>query len=83
VERVDHEERALAKAHGAWSSVYSKSADAAFSAENVLRFAPYSVTLDRGVWKVRTAAPTDVHGRAPEADIRADDGVTNVRGVER
>lgn len=82
-EPVVHEERALAKANAAWSSIYSKSAEDTYSAENVRRFAPYSATLENGVWAVRTTAPADVHGRSPEADIRAEDGTTSVRGVER
>jgi hypothetical protein len=82
-ERVTHEERALAKANAAWSSIYSKTAEETYSAQNVRRFAPYSATLDNGVWTVRTAAPPDRHGRAPQADIRAADGVTTVLGVER
>jgi hypothetical protein len=82
-ERVIHEERALAKANAAWSSVFTKTAEATYSAGNVRRFAPYSATLENGEWLVRTTAPADVHGRAPEADIRADDGNTRVHGVER
>src|SRR5207253_607877 len=82
-ERVVHEERALAKANAAWSSTYSKTADRAFSEQNIRRFAPYSATLENGIWIVRTTAPSERHGRAPQADIRADDGVTTVQGVER
>jgi len=82
-ERVTHEERALAKANAAWSSIYSKTAEDTYSAENVRRFAPYSARLQNGVWTVRTAAPPERHGRAPQADIRAVDGVTTVLGVER
>jgi hypothetical protein len=82
-ERVIHEERALAKANAAWSSVFTKTAEATYSAGNVQRFAPYSATLENGVWHVRTTAPADIHGRAPVADIRADDGDTSVHGVER
>ena len=82
-ERVVHEERALAKANAAWSSVYSKTAEITYSAENIRRFAPYSATLNEGVWSVRTTAPAGLHGRAPEADIRADDGRTTVHGVDR
>ena len=82
-ERVTHEERALAKANAAWSSVYSKTAESTYSAENVRRFAPYSATRANGVWSVRTTAPANLHGRAPQADIRAGDGVTTVTGVER
>jgi hypothetical protein len=82
-ERIVHEERALAKANAAWTSIYSKTAEDTYSAKNIRRFAPYSATLDGGAWRVRTNAPSNVHGRAPEADIRAEDGVTTVRGVER
>jgi hypothetical protein len=82
-ERVTHEEGALAKANAAWSSIYSSTAEDTYSAGNVRRFAPYSATLANGVWTVRTTAPPELHGRAPAADIRADDGVTTVVGVER
>ena len=82
-ERVTHEERALAKANAAWSSIYSKTAESTYSAQNVRRFAPYSATLRDGVWIVRSTAPTELHGRAPQADIRADDGDTTASGVER
>jgi len=82
-ERVVHEERALAKANAAWAGVYSKTAEDAYSPANVRRFSPYSATLEQGTWRVRTAAPADRHGRAPEADILAEDGTTTVRGAER
>jgi hypothetical protein len=82
-ERVDHEERALAKANAAWSSIYSKTAESTYSAANVRRFAPYSATLENGVWIVRTAASPDLHGRAPRAEVRADDGVTTAHADER
>jgi len=82
-ERVVHEERALAKANAAWASIHAKTAEATYSADNVRRFAPYSATLENGVWIVRTTAPADLHGRAPQAEIRAEDGVTTVHGDER
>jgi len=82
-ERVTHEERALAKANAAWADVYAQRADEAFSPANIQRFAPYRVTLDNGVWTVRTTVSADMHGRAPTAVILANDGTTTVSSVER
>jgi hypothetical protein len=82
-EHVTHEERALAKANAAWADAFARRADEAFSPPNIQRFAPYRVTLDNGVWMVRTAAGAELHGRAPSAVILASDGTTYVASVER
>jgi hypothetical protein len=82
-EHVTHEERALAKANAAWSDIYAQRADETFSPGNVQRFAPYRVTLDKGVWTVRTSAPAELHGRAPTAVIIADTGKTYIASIER
>lgn len=82
-EHVTHEERALAKANAAWADVYARRADETFSPQNIRRFAPYRVTLDNGVWTVRTLAGADLHGRAPSAVILAGNGTTYVASIER
>jgi len=82
-EHVTHEERALAKANAAWANLYTERADETFSPRNVRRFAPYRVTLNNGVWTVRTTADAGVHGRAPTAVIIADNGTTYVASIER
>jgi hypothetical protein len=82
-EHVTHEERALAKANAAWADAYNQRADEAYSPGNVRRFAPYRVTLNKGIWTVRTSAGTDLHGRAPTAVIIAGDGTTYVASIER
>lgn len=82
-EQVVHEERALAKANAAWADVYAQRADEAYSPQNIQRFAPYRVTLENGVWLVRTAAQPELHGRAPSAVILAKDGTTYIASVER
>jgi hypothetical protein len=81
-EHVTHEERALAKAHAAWASLFVQRADETFSPGNIQRFAPYQATLEDGVWIVRGTIPADFHGSMPEARIRADDGETRVRSIE-
>jgi hypothetical protein len=82
-ERVTHEERALAKAHASWAALFAQRADETFSPGNIRRFAPYTATLENGVWIVRGTVPADVHGTMPAARVRADDGVTTVQAVER
>jgi hypothetical protein len=82
-ERVDHEERALAKANAAWSNAFTHRADEAFSPGNVRRFSPYTATLEDGVWIVRGTAREDRHGRMPAARVRAADGDTTVQSIER
>jgi hypothetical protein len=82
-ERVTHEERALAKAHSSWATLFVQRADETFSPVNIQRFAPYSATLEDGTWIVRGTVPANFHGTVPEARIRADDGVTTVQAVER
>lgn len=82
-EPVVHEERALAKANAAWADLHTRRADEAYSPANIQRFAPYTATLENGVWVVRGTARAGVHGRMPGARVRADDGVTTVEAVER
>jgi hypothetical protein len=83
VERVTHEERALAKAHSSWAALFAERADETFSPGNIQRFSPYSATLENGTWTVRGTVPADFHGKVPEARIRAGDGVTTVQVLER
>jgi hypothetical protein len=83
VEQVTHEERALAKAHASWAALFAARADETFSTANIKRFAPYTATLENGVWVVRGTVPAGYHGRTPEARIRAADGVTTIRATER
>ena len=82
-EAVTHEERALAKANAAWAQLYTQRADETFSPKNVQRFAPYTATLENDVWTVHGAVPANVHGAAPAARIRAQDGVTTVQVEQR
>ena len=82
-EHVTHEERALAKAHAAWASVFVERADETFSPANIQRFSPYTATLESGVWIVRGTVPADYQGSVPEARIRASDGETRVQTIER
>jgi hypothetical protein len=82
-ERVVHEERALAKANAAWADVFAQRAEEAFSPRNIRRFAPYTATLENGVWIVRGTMPADPHGPVPSARVRAADGVTTVQSIDR
>ena len=80
---VVHEEMALAMAHKAWASVFSKTASETYSADNVRRFEPYTATLDDGVWIVRGHVTDGVHGVAPDAHITQADGIVSVGGETR
>jgi hypothetical protein len=70
-------------AHAAWADTFARRADPSYSPQNVQRFAPYRVTLEKGIWRVRTAAEARVHGRAPSAVILANDGTTYIASSER
>jgi hypothetical protein len=75
---VVHEERALAKANAAWAALYTKRGEETFSPRNIQRFAPYTATLENGVWVVRGTLPSGLHEPMPSARVRAVDGVTTV-----
>jgi hypothetical protein len=77
-ERVIHEERALAKANAAWAALYTRRGEEMFSPQNIRRFAPYTATLENGVWIVRGTVTSGLQEPTPTARVRAHDGVTTV-----
>lgn len=70
---------AIEAAKSAWAEVFDKTQVSDFSKEDWARFAPYSATLENGVWILTGTLPTNYSGQTYLTTVRAADGVVDVR----